>query len=128
MKPHEWHATVSNRCLTDTGCPMCSGHRVCRCQSVAELRPDLLNQWDYERNKGIDAGTLGFSSSKKVFWTCKAHGPWIAAIADRVRVGTGCLNCAQEEKTGRSRPKRRLVKDEFPDVWQQIHGALISRA
>ena len=120
-KPHEWHATVSNRCVRGSGCPMCSGLRVCRCQSVAELCPDLMKEWDYKLNKGINAETLACSSSKKVFWTCKAHGPWIAAIADRVRVGAGCLICAQEERTGRSRPKRGLVKDEFPDVWQQIH-------
>ena len=120
-KPHEWHATVGDRCLGDTGCPMCSGLKVCRCQSVAELRPDLLKQWDYERNRGIDPETLACSSHKKLSWVCKAHGPWDARINDRVRVGCGCPICAWEERRGRSHPKRGLVKDDFPDVWRQIH-------
>ena len=29
--------------------------------------------------------------------------------------------CAQEERRGRSCPKRGLVNDEFPNVWRQIH-------
>ena len=120
-KPHEWHATVGDRCLGDTGCPMCSGLKVCRCQSLAELRPDLLKEWDHERNRGIDPGSLACSSHKKVSWVCKAHGHWTASISSRAAKGTGCLVCAQEEQRGQSRPKRGLVKDEFPDVWRQIH-------
>ena len=120
-KPHEWHATVSHRCLGGTGCPMCSGRILCRCQSVAELRPDLLKQWHYERNRGINPETLRCSSRRKVFWTCKAHGPWSAGIDDRVHLGTECPICAWEERRGCSHPKRGLVKDDFPDVWRQIH-------
>ena len=118
-KPHEWHATVGVRCLYGSGCPMCSGRRVCRCQSVAELRPDLLNQWDYERNRGIDPDTLGCFSHKKASWVCKAHGEWTASINSRAARGSGCPICAQEERRGRSRPKRGLVKDELPDVWRR---------
>ena len=120
-KPHEWHARVNDRCGAGTGCPVCSGLRVCHCQSVAELRPDLLNQWDYERNRGIDPETLGCSSHKKVSWVCKAHGHWTASMTSRAVMGSACPICAQEERRGRSGPKRGLVKDEFPDVWRQIH-------
>ena len=100
---------------------MCSGLTVCRCQSLAELLPDLLKQWDYERNRGIDPETLGCSSNKKVSWVCKAHGHWTASIHSRAARGSGCRICAQEERRGRSLPKRGLVKDEFPNVWRQIH-------
>ena len=119
--PHEWHARVKNRCLGDTRCPMCSGHKVCRCQSVAQLCPDLLEEWDHERNRGIDAETLGCSSNRKVSWVCKAHGQWTASVDSRAAKGSGCPTCAQEEQRGQSRLKRGLVKDEFPDVWRQIH-------
>ena len=100
---------------------MCSGRMICRCQSVAELRPDLLKEWDHERNRGIDPETLGNFSQKKVSWVCKAHGQWTASISSRAARGSGCAICAQEEQRGRSRPKRGLVKDELPDVWRQIH-------
>ena len=119
--PHEWHARVRNRCLGDIGCPMCSGHKVCRCQSLAQLCPDLLKQWDYERNRGIDPETLGCSSHKKVSWVCKAHGQWTSTVRSRATKGSGCPICAQEEQRGRSRPRRGLVRDEFPNVWRQIH-------
>ena len=102
-------------------CPMCSGLKVCRCQSFAELRPDLLEQWDHERNRGIDPETLACSSHKKVSWACQAHGRWTASISSRAARGTGCPNCAQEERRGGSLPEHGLVKDEFPDVWRQIH-------
>jgi hypothetical protein len=120
-KPHDWHATVGDRCLRGTGCPMCSGRKVCHCQSVAELRPDLLKQWDHERNRGIDPGTLGCFSHTKVSWVCEAHGQWTASISNRAAMGTGCQTCAEEEQRGRSRPERGLVKDELPNVWRQIH-------
>ena len=87
---------------------------------MAVLRPDLLQQWDHERNRGIDLETLACSSHKKVSWVCKAHGQWTASISARAARGTGCPICAQDKRV-QSRSKRGLMKDEFPDVWRQIH-------
>ncbi len=120
-RPHEWCARVRNRCVSNSGCPVCTGRIICRCQSVAERCRELLDQWDYKRNKGIDLETLGCSSHKKVSWVCKAHGHWTASVRRRAAMGTGCPICAHEEQRGRSRPKRGLVKDEFPNLWEQIH-------
>lgn len=32
--------------------------------------PQLLKEWDYEKNKDIDVNTISFSSHKRVFWLC----------------------------------------------------------
>ena len=36
-----------------------------------EMYPDLLKEWDYEKNAGIDPNSISAGSPKKVYWKCK---------------------------------------------------------
>lgn len=53
--------------------------------------PKLMEQWDYERNVGLDPCTFTFGSSKKVWWICRDEKPcdcehsWQTAINKRTR-------------------------------------------
>lgn len=69
---HAWQARTYNR-------------KVCRGQSLAIKRPDLMQQWDWEKNGGIDPLTLGCFSHKKVVWICPKHGSWEASVNKRSR-------------------------------------------
>ena len=60
--------------------PLCSGLRVCFCQSLAAKRPDLMRQWDFKANIGLDPTALGCTSERRATWDCPKHGPWVTQI------------------------------------------------
>jgi len=119
-EPHHWHASVASRCLRGSGCPLCSGYRVCRCQSLAAKYPaQLMKEWDWDGNKGIDPFTIGCHSNKKVSWMCHKHGAWTATVSDR-STGKGCPECGRENNPGNA-VRRGLLKIERPDIYAQLH-------
>jgi hypothetical protein len=42
--------------------------------SFADARPDLMSQWDFERNTGADPQTVGRASKTPVWWHCVLCG------------------------------------------------------
>jgi hypothetical protein len=84
--------------LKGTGCPFCSGHKCCECSSLAAQRPDLMRDWDWKANEGIDPHQICLASSILIGWRCnksKTHGRWVATVRDQVLNGSGCPNCAK---------------------------------
>lgn len=100
---HKWEAVVANRTRLKSGCPFCSGHRAIPGKTdFATVYPELLNEWNYEKNTGINPSEFTAHSGKKVWWRCKRGHEWEAIIDSRTR-GTGCPYCVgmkqqQEEK------------------------------
>ena len=124
--PHAtWQIPVQARTGTArrncTNCPYCSGNKVCACQSIAALYPDLVKELD--AGSPPELKSLGPGSTKPATWVCAMHGSWVARIHDRVR-GNRCPRCAHSAKSGVSRPKRGLVKDEHPEIFAQVHPTL----
>lgn len=91
---HEWQATIKNR-SRGTGCPICSGKRIIKgINDLATKRPDLMADWDFEKNTLISPYETSESSNKKVWWKChKCDYEWPASVSDRSH-GRGCPNCA----------------------------------
>lgn len=55
--------------------------------------PELLKEWDYEKNLGLDPNTITHGSGRAVYWKCsKCGGSWIAKINNRTH-GKGCPFC-----------------------------------
>ena len=63
---------------------------------LSVARPDLLEEWNYEKNvKSPENFTLG--SGVKVWWKClKCNGEWEASIFNRSK-GRGCPYCAGQK-------------------------------
>jgi len=121
--PHpSWQAPVQMR-TAGTKCPCCSGKKVCVCQSIAAVYPDLVKELDPESIPELDPNSLGPCSHISASWVCAMHGSWVAQISSRVK-GTGCPSCAHSARTGVSRPVRGLVKDERPEIYAQLHPTL----
>lgn len=119
--PHEWTAMVYARTrVRGTSCPLCARQKTCRCRSLAAMHPELMKQWEWEGNKGTDPYSVACLSNKKVFWICAEHGQWDATLSNRVYYGSGCPECARQQKLGHV-SKRGYVKDEFPDVYAELH-------
>ena len=102
---HEWKTTVAHR-SEGKGCPICGRNKseisryrniIRNSGSFAETSPHLLEEWDFEKNEGIDPNTLSKVSGKKVWWKCKKCGAqWEALISNRVKRGSGCPICKKE--------------------------------
>ena len=61
---------------------------------MATLFPNLLEEWNYEKNKGINSNELSVNSEIKANWKCKScNNEWITAIRHRTK-GTGCPKCS----------------------------------
>ncbi|WP_141014457.1 zinc-ribbon domain-containing protein [Nocardioides sambongensis] len=93
---HRWEAPVQGRTTLGQGCPFCAGRRAIPGEtSLAAIRPDLLEQWDWERNRD-DPDSVLPGATTKFYWICPA-GPdhqWAASGKNRHRKGTGCPACS----------------------------------
>lgn len=90
---HEWRSKLSNRTALGQGCPFCAGNRPTKQNNFATLYPDLLSQWHWDKNAGIDPARIAPKSHKKVWWFCQYGHEWTATVAHRTG-GTGCPYCA----------------------------------
>ena len=96
-KGHEWQALVNSR-SKGHGCPYCSGRKVTVENSIFSISPELMKEWDWEKND-ISPKELAPQSSKKVWWKCQFCGEsWNTTVAHRYG-GTGCPACAKAYKT-----------------------------
>lgn len=95
-KGHEWKASVSNRSRRGQNCPYCAD-RTKRLGSVAEERPDLLGEWDYEKNAEAPQNCSA-RSNKKVWWKCSVCGHVWKTSPDSRFCGSGCPACAKKRR------------------------------
>ena len=81
LQAHMWTARVQD-VLRGSGCPCCSGCKVCKCNSLQTLRPDLAAEWCYDLNKGTPDDYTA-RSNVKVWWQSDNRGKWKASINRR---------------------------------------------
>ena len=84
--PHRWEAQITNRTARGAGCPFCSGLNCCPCNSLARKYPELLEEWDWDRNaaEGWDPEQIPPGSSKRVWWKNDERGSWQQKPNERV--------------------------------------------
>ena len=96
---HRWEACMCDR-TRGTGCPRCSGRKVCKHNSLATKAPKVAAQWDYEANIGTPDNVVA-QSNHSVGWLCDACGcKWSASPGRRVcKNRSGCPKCADVART-----------------------------
>lgn len=95
-KGHSWDALISNRTKAKQGCPFCSGHRILAgFNDLASQYPDLLSEWDYEKNLEFSPSEVAPKSDKFAWWKCDKGHSWQAQIKHRT-MGTTCPVCANK--------------------------------
>lgn len=62
-------------------------------KSLAKIKPELLEQWDYDKNS-INPEEVGFSSKKFAWWLCSEGHSFEQRIGDRWRTKYGCKECS----------------------------------
>ena len=84
---HRWDASPHRRNLRashPSGCPYCSGQKVCECNCLQTLYPQVAAEWDFIRNRTTPADHP--ASSRHVAWWLKSQrGRWQQEISARTR-------------------------------------------
>ena len=91
---HEWEAKVLTR-KNHRGCPVCSGNKVVKSNSLAFLMPDIMKQWHPTKNNGISANNITTGSKVKVWWKCDKGDDheWYASVVDVTLNKSNCPIC-----------------------------------
>ena len=97
-KGHEWEATISKR-NSGTGCPYCSNRKVLKgFNDLATKNPELLKEWDYNKNKNMDPENVVYGSYKRAWWKCSKCGhEWQTLIATRTIQKCNCPICSRKK-------------------------------
>jgi hypothetical protein len=94
-KNKEWFKSCNDRIYY--GCPACSGRVVTEKNMLSNNFPELISEWDSNRNKNLSPFDVSYGSNKKVWWVCKKGHKWNASIKSRTK-GNGCKKCSDEQK------------------------------
>ncbi|MEK6833218.1 MAG: zinc-ribbon domain-containing protein [Nanoarchaeota archaeon] len=88
---HEWQAVVYSR-SRGNGCPYCASKIATPTYSFSYLFPELLKEWDYDKNIVIDPTKTLPGSNKIVYWKCEKGHEWQSDICRRSN-GASCPFC-----------------------------------
>ena len=126
---HEWKNSISER-NKGKECPICKYKKennnpkkilVLKNRisiSLATKHPELLEEWDYSKNKEISPHEVSYGSGKKVWWICKKNSihKWKAAIYDRIS-GNGCPICSGQVLSKGNNDFKTI----YPDLAKEWH-------
>ena len=64
--------------------------------SLAEHNPELINEWDYEKNGelGLNPYTVSYGSARKVWWKCNKGHSYLMGLNSRTTPGKAKQQCS----------------------------------
>jgi len=83
-KVHSWQARPDSRtsCKKPTGCPCCAGQKLCECNSLETVCPDIAADFDVEQN-GVTAAEVTSSAGTKYSWLSDKPGAKKRSVSQR---------------------------------------------
>ena len=113
-KGHEWEAIPRSRTVLKCGCPYCSNNKVLKnYNDLFTTNPELVNLWNYKKNKNLNPAKISHGSTKKAWWVCEKGHEWEATISSVAR-GNRCPICANQLiQTGYND-----LATKYPDILQ----------
>lgn len=91
---HEWNTKISK---FTSKCPFCSGRKVLKgFNDLETLYPELLDEWDYEKNI-IKPNEILYKSSDKTYWKCVNNHTWNTALRNRTIFNSKCSYCIDKK-------------------------------
>lgn len=86
-----------------TGCPICANnqkkliHREATNHRIlSEANPELVKEWNYEKNGDLKPTEVYNRSDLRVWWKCSKGHEWQTKIESRVQAKTGCPYCSDK--------------------------------
>lgn len=112
---HVWKTAISSRTIGKRGCPYCKRKKADKITNFSFLFPELLKEWDFEKNK-MSPDTLLSNSSKKIWWICGKNPKhkWQTILYSRTRNKYGCPYCKgriADEETNITVTQPQLLKE-----------------
>lgn len=97
--------------------------------SIAELRPDLVDEWHPTKNGNLKPNMFGINSNERAWWKCiKCKHEWSTTIIHRAgKRNSGCPECAKK-KHGETFSKRKAIErgslaERMPELLKQWDNA-----
>lgn len=119
---HSWQSNVASVVDNKGNCPKCYRnsaannvitYRLNKNGSFADHYPELLLEWDYDKNIDFNPDKMLVKSNKKVWWKCKKCGrEWQAKISKRTN-GEGCPYCYRFEKSNLQQKVQKYIEDKY---------------
>jgi predicted Zn-ribbon and HTH transcriptional regulator len=113
----EWKAAIGSRSSNNTGCPNCKERKVLSPENcLAAIHPELIHQWDKERNGSLTPYDVFPGNLRRVYWQCSKGHKYQMRISDKCN-GMGCIVCNRQQNT--KFPKQALfyyLKEAFKDT------------
>lgn len=95
---HNYQGAIVDRVHKETGCPYCKGKAILvGFNDLVTTHPQLIGEWDFEKNLDITPYSVTRGSNKHVWWKCKYGHSWVAGINARTNTGCGCPVCSNQK-------------------------------
>ena len=93
---NSYKATIPNRVNQNSGCPYCSNLKVNSSNCLAYQYPELIKEWDYEKNKDLTPFDVVPGAEKRIWWKCsKCGNSWNTWLYQRTgKRKSNCPYCA----------------------------------
>jgi len=89
-----WKTNIVSRTNLKSGCPYCVNQKANNNNCLSTLFPNILIEWDYNRN-AIFPNDIVPKSHKKVWWKCSKGHKWKTSPYKRV-IGQNCPKCSKK--------------------------------
>lgn len=97
-KKHGWQESPVAKMRNKAGCPCCSNRRIITgFNDLATKFPEIIKEWNYEKNKDLSPKTIGSGTAKKVWWKCSLGHEWEASVRKRTNYGRNCPYCSNRK-------------------------------
>lgn len=94
---HSWFSSVRNRTVSKfpSSCVHCQRleKNLSKKERLIDSHPDLIKEWDFDKNKNIKIDEVVPHSFKRVFWKCEHGHSWQRAIIRRAKYHSKCPYC-----------------------------------
>lgn len=112
---HKWQALLCDRLKKGTGCPYCSGRNASSKNNLSLMFPELLKEWDNEKNKVKPTEILP-NSMKKIWWKCSVSSEhrWQATPNNRTSKKHKCPYCS-----GKKPDSNTSLLSRYPELCEE---------
>ena len=114
---HSYQKRIKEYTKRKTPCPVCSGYIVNpEYNSLQATHPEILKEWDYEKNMILPTEISAGNSKTKVWWICEKGHSYSATPNNRTLNHSQCPKCARETQSSfREQAVFYYMKKYFPD-------------
>ena len=123
----KWYATPSSL-LKGHGCPTCAVKKNAekvrllniKDNNLAEKYPEVIKDWDYEKNVNINLLNISASSTEKYHWRCQVcNYEYMSSPVNRTK--HGCPKCARERTIKAS--LRQVINLDTKEIFPSLKAA-----